>query len=201
MSLDPSSQAQLRRPQEVRPDVDGDLLARLYAGDLSALEALYAGHSAYVMAVSLRILRNREEAEEVVQDVFWQLWKGRVRYDARRGRLATWLFSIARSRALDKLRSRRGPSDSDPVHLLDQLAGSEDPELDTFSRERQARVLGALEELSAEQRNAIELAFYGGLSHSEIAQHIGEPLGTVKSRIKRGMERLREILAGVRVAV
>ena len=201
MSLDPPPQTPLGRPQDVRPDVDGDLLARLYAGDRCALEALYSGHSAYVMAVALRILRNREEAEEVVQDVFWQLWKGRVRYDARRGRFGTWLFAIARNRALDKLRSRRGPSDSDPDHVLEQLAGSEDPELDTYSRERQARILGALGELSEEQRSAIELAFYGGLSHSEIAEHIGEPLGTVKSRIKRGMGRLREILAGEQVAV
>ena len=201
MSFEPQPQAALRRPQDDRPDVDGDLLARLYAGDRRALEALYSGHSAYVMAVSLRILRNREEAEEVVQDVFWQLWKGRVRYDAARGRFGTWLFAIARNRALDKLRSRKGPSERDPVQVLEQLAGSEDPELDTFSRERQLRILGALGELNEEQRRAIELAFYGGLSHSEIAEHTGEPLGTVKSRIKRGMARLREILAGEQVAV
>ena len=134
------------------------------------------------------------EAEEVVQDVFWQLWKGRVRYDARRGRLRTWLFSIARNRALDRLRRRRPAESDDPDVALAKVAAPDDPELDARSRERYGRVQAALGSLGSAQRKAIELAFYGGLSHSEIASQTGEPLGTVKSRIKRGMARLRVAL-------
>ena len=176
------------------PDVDSEFLRRLYGGDVAALEGLYALHSGYVMAIAFRILRAREEAEEVVQDVFWQLWKGKVRYDPGRGRFATWLFTIARSRALDRLRRRRGTTGGDPSQLLAGVAAADDPELDAYAREREARVQSALAELSQEQRTTIELAFYGGLTHSEIATQTGEPLGTVKSRIKRGLSRLRDAL-------
>ena len=168
-----------------------ELLDRLYAGDVGALEGVYALHSGYVMGIALRVLRDPPEAEEVVQDVFWQLWKGRVRYDARRGQLRTWLFVIARNRALDRLRRRRPPEGDDPEVALGRVAASDDPELDARSRERYRRVQAALGSLGKEQRQAIELAFYGGFSHSEIASQTGAPLGTVKSRIKRGMARLR----------
>ena len=172
---------------------DEELLERLYAGDVAALEGIYALHSGYVMGVALRVLRDPQEAEEVVQDVFWQLWKGQIRYDSRRGRLRTWLFTIARNRALDRLRRRR-PEADDPEIALAQAAAPDDPELDARSRERYRRLQAALGTLASEQRQAVELAFYGGLSHSEIASHTGEPLGTVKSRIKRGMARLRDAL-------
>ena len=195
MSTESPKTPPLKRSREDRPNVDGDLLARVYAGDRSALEALYVGHSGYVMAVALRILRDRGEAEEVVQDVFWQLWQGRARYDENKGRFTTWLFAIARSRSLDQLRRRKRAGDVATNTIVDDLPGTEDPEMDTYAREQQARITTALDSLSGEQRQVIELAFYDGLSHGEIAARTGEPLGTVKSRIKRGMSRLRGVLA------
>ncbi len=186
-------------PSMVQPDGDVEMLSRLYAGDVAALDGLYVMHSGYVMAIALRISRTREEAEEVVQEVFWQLWKGNARYDSRRGKLTTWLFTIARSRALDRLRRRREVSNRDPLELLGDVASSDNPLVDTFVRERRSRVLAALATLPEEQRESIELAFYRGLTHSEIAARTQEPLGTVKSRIKRGLARLRDALAGEEV--
>ena len=187
-------------PSFLQTDRDFELLSRLYAGDVAALDGLYTIHSGYVMAVALRILRSREEAEEVVQEVFWQLWKGKARYDPRRGKVSTWLFTIARSRALDRLRRRRELSNRDPLELLSEEAASDDPEVDAFVGERRSRVLTALATLTDGQRRSIELAFYSGLTHSEIAARTGEPLGTVKSRIKRGLARLRDALDGEEMA-
>ena len=171
---------------------DGDLLRRLEAREADALEAIYGRYSAYVMGVSLRILGTREEAEEVVQDVFWQLWKATLRYDPARGRFSTWLFSVTRNRCIDRLRATaRTPLRSDGDELA-QLAASDDQEGEVVLVERQKEVRAQLELLPSEQRQAIELAFFRGLSHGEIASTTGEALGTVKSRIRRGLLRLKQ---------
>lgn len=170
---------------------DGELLRRLAERETVALEALYARYSAYVMGISLRMLANREEAEEVVQDVFWQLWKSELRYDPVRGRFSTWLFSVTRFRCLDRLRSRERELPRAGLHELASLESQSDQVGEVFLVERQKEVRAVLAGLPDEQRAAIELAFFHGLSHGEIAQCTGAALGTVKSRIRRGLVRLR----------
>jgi len=179
---------------------DGDLLRRLEAREPDALEALYGRYSAYVMGIALRILGSREEAEEVVQDVFWQLWKSSLCYDPARGRFSTWLFSVARNRSIDRLRaSNRTPLRS-AAEELDRLPSNDDQEGEAYLVERQKEVRAQLELLPSEQRAAIELAFFRGLSHGEIAEQTGEALGTIKSRIRRGLLRLRQGLEFLEVA-
>ena len=173
---------------------DGDLLRRLSEREAHALEVLYARYSSYVMGISLRMLANREEAEEVVQDVFWQLWRAELRYDPARGRFSTWLFSVARFRCLDRLRTRERALPRAGLHELELIAAPDDQEAEVFLVERQKEVRAVLASLPDEQRAAIELAFFRGLTHDEIAAHTGEALGTVKSRIRRGLAQLRSAL-------
>ena len=173
---------------------DGDLLRRLAEREAHALEVLYARYASYVMGISLRMLASREEAEEVVQDVFWQLWKAELRYDPARGRFSTWLFSVARFRCLDRLRSRERALPRAGLHELEATAAPDDQEAEVFLVERQKEVRAVLASLPEEQRTAIELAFFRGLTHDEIAALSGEALGTVKSRIRRGLARLRGAL-------
>jgi RNA polymerase sigma-70 factor (ECF subfamily) len=175
---------------------DGELLASLVEGDEAALVRLYEAYAPSVMGIAYNILRSRPEAEEVVQEVFCRLWTRGVTYDAARGRFATWLFVVARNVALDRRRAsvRR-------FEVLDSAANEpdverhDDPESSAFLGEVRRNVAGALASLSATERDTIELAFYRGLSQSEIADRIGEPLGTVKSRMRRATEKLRTVLA------
>ena len=180
------------RPADPRPPMtDGDLLVRLERGDPAALEALYDRHAPYVNGIALRILGESAESEEVTQDVFWQLWKGRIRYDAARGRFTTWLFALTRNRCLDRLRSRKRRPSTEPLAAEPREHAAEDPELDARAGEERARVTRALSALPAEQRRAIELCFYEGLTHREVAERLREPLGTIKGRVRMAMEKLK----------
>jgi RNA polymerase sigma-70 factor (ECF subfamily) len=170
-------------------------------GDESALAALYDQWADRVHAVAFWILRDADEAEDVVEETFWQAWRTAERYDGRRGAGSTWLTMIARSRALDRLRARRRSSDwtaapGTASALLDEALplGTEVPD-GPERAERSAAVSAALGALPSEQREAVELAFFGGLSHSEIAGRLAEPLGTVKTRIRLAMQKLRQRLA------
>jgi len=166
-------------------------------GAEAALEALYRRYGGLVYTLALRIVGDPELAREVLQDTFLSTWEGREAYDPSRGRVPWWLMGIARNRAIDLLRSRShqarlrerhdGPSPSNPA--ASPLAGAPS-EVALRAVVRQALAL-----LSIPQRQAVELAYYGGLTQSEIAQQLGEPLGTVKSRTREAMERLRRLLA------
>jgi RNA polymerase sigma-70 factor (ECF subfamily) len=181
---------------------DRECLRRLAAGDGGAVSALYDRHAGSVYSLVLRIVDDEGDAEDIVQDVFTQAWRQAARYDASRGVVAAWLLMIARTRAIDKLRSRRarsGPQAVDDPQLMESLPG---PGLDVAAEmvdaEQARMVQRALGELPLLQRLAIELAYYEGLTQREIAERLEEPLGTVKTRIRLGLLKLREALAGGR---
>jgi len=189
--------------QRVRTERGADeraLVQRCSNGDASALETLYDRYSSTVCALALRVCGNRAEAEEITQEVFWQLWKQAARFDPARGSLASWLFTMTRNRALDGLRSRGSAGDAvarAAQARADDPQAATTPEISSSEGERARAVRGALAELPGPQREALELAYYSGLSHSEIAERTGEPLGTIKSRIAQAVAKLRAILASL----
>ena len=178
---------------EVSPDAT--LVSRLLQKDVSAFEQLYDRHSRAVYGLVLRILQQVGTAEEVVQDVFLQLWRHAERYDESRGPFVPWLLTLARNRALDTLRlksERQRRREDQTEELPPVIAGPPEFEkqLDEKRRAEKARTL--MSSLNPQQRRAIELAYFEGLTHSEIAEALKEPLGTVKSWIRNGLLRLKE---------
>lgn len=183
------------------PAADGDLVARAAQGDERAIGSLYDRYGAVLYAVAYRIVGQRADAEEVVLEAFSQAWREAPRFEAGRGSVAGWLTMIARSRALDlvRARSRRdritasaAADRPDTPPAMGEFRPDPGRALDTDERRRQVRQ--ALETLSPPQRQAIELAYFEGLSQSEIAARLQEPLGTVKTRVRLGMQKLRECL-------
>jgi RNA polymerase sigma-70 factor (ECF subfamily) len=163
-------------------------------GDQSALGELYDRHARAVYSLSSRILSDRHEAEDVVQDVFSQAWAQAARYDPARGAVLTWLLVIARGRAIDRLRARRGraaPIDARQSEASDPAPGQE---LIAMTAQQVGRLKVALAALADGQRKAIELAYFDDLSQSEIAARLQEPLGTIKTRIRSGLQKLRAAL-------
>jgi RNA polymerase sigma-70 factor (ECF subfamily) len=188
----------LSAPEREPSPSDAELLARMGARETAALAALYDRHASHALGVAHRVLRDRSEAEEVVQDLFLQLWNAPSRYDARRGKFTSWLFVMARNRALDRLRQRatRARTHAEEAHEPPGPPADSGAEGRLLEGERRRSVQGALAQLPEGQRRAIELSFYRGLSQSEIARETGEPLGTVKSRMSRAMAALRQALEG-----
>ena len=180
------------------PAADRELMARAAAADERAMTELYDRYGTLVYTVAYRIVGQRADAEEVVVDAFTQAWREAARFEAERGSVAAWLTMIARSRALDlvRARGRRERLAADAAAGTDGGSGEQDaPAADRAEDdERRWVVKLALEGLSAPQRQAIELAFFEGLSQSEIAERLNEPLGTVKTRVRLGMQKLRESL-------
>jgi RNA polymerase sigma-70 factor (ECF subfamily) len=170
---------------------------RVAKGDQAALASLYDSTNRLVYGLILRVLGDSSTAEEVLLDVYTQVWRQAVSYDVGRGSPLAWLTTIARSRAIDRLRSGwQDQQRKEPLDLLtDRETGAASPEEMTVASERQRFVRSALALLSPEQREVIELAYYGGLSHSEIAAKLNQPLGTVKTRTRLGMIKLRDALA------
>jgi RNA polymerase sigma-70 factor (ECF subfamily) len=162
------------------------LLRRIAGGDHKALGEVYDLFAGMAYGLALRILRDATEAEDVVQEVFVQAWRQASRYDAGRGSPEAWLCTIARSRALDRLR-RRTARREEPSEAAPLPSGAP-------RTEEALAVRTALQGLPEDQRRALELAYYEGLTQSEIARRLGEPLGTIKTRIRTGMIRLRETL-------
>ena len=176
---------------------DQAAIARMARGDHSALAELYDRNARLVFSLALRILQNRADAEDVVQDVFAQVWAQANRYDNTRGAVAAWMLTMARSRAIDKLRSRGArPEIASEARIVEDVPDAAvRQDLQLLSAEQVETLKGALNELPAPQRIALELAYYEGLTHAEIADRLSEPLGTVKTRIRQAVIRLREALA------
>lgn len=177
------------------------LLHRITMRDEAALAALYEATVARVYGLALRITQRRELAEEVVSDVYLQVWRDCLQFDARRGSMLAWLMIQCRTRAIDALRRTKGavnedPLDTDPV--ADDVGCPQDL---VIASEQQAAVRQALQSLGDRQRQLIALAFYRGMSHSELAEFTGLPLGTVKTLIRRGLATLREQLTDAGIAL
>jgi RNA polymerase sigma-70 factor, ECF subfamily len=176
------------------PD-DVSLLRRMAEGDEQALGALYDRWHALVHGVVARMLRQPDDVEDVVEEAFWQAWRQASRFDPTRGAVHTWLLTIARSRALDRVRSlrrrREEPLEGDDGQAVAQQTADGDPGLDAEAAERRTMVIAALADLPTEQREALELGYFGGLSQTEIAERTGQPLGTVKTRMRLAMQKLR----------
>lgn len=191
-----------KRTEPAWAEVDQDnrrwaiLIEKVAAGDDSALASLYDSTSRMIFGLLLRILNNAAAAEEVLIDVYVQVWRQASSYDRRRGSPMAWLIMIARSRAIDRLRSSRHERErEEPLGAIStSLSGGSNPEEAAAASELSSLVRSALSALSPEQREVIELAYYSGLSHSEIAEKLRQPLGTVKTRIRLGMMKLRELL-------
>jgi RNA polymerase sigma-70 factor (ECF subfamily) len=172
------------------------LIGRVAAGEQSALTAIYDATNRLVFGLILRIVVDRATAEEVLLDVYTQVWRQAASYDVSRGVPLAWVMTIARSRAIDRVRAGRSDQQrKEPLEAIGEVsdAGVSPEEASVYS-ERQRLVRSALATLVPEQREVIELAYYSGLSHSEIALKLGQPLGTVKTRTRLGMMKLRDML-------
>ena len=176
---------------EPRPS-DGALIERVVARDESALAELYDRYSGMVSAVAMRVLRDAGAAEEVLQDIFYQLWRNAAQFDPRRGSLAGWLLVSARNRSISRLR-RKNPGEpaGEAEDLLVKIAFPFHLETDVTQQQLLSKVKGAMRSLPQAQREAVELAYFEGLTHSEIAERTGEPLGTVKTRLRSALESLK----------
>jgi RNA polymerase sigma-70 factor (ECF subfamily) len=177
---------------------DQNALERIARGEHDALAELYDRHGRVVYSLALRIVRDQGDAEDVVQEVFSQAWRLASRYDARRGHVIAWLLTMARSRAIDRVRGRnvRPAAAVDESVLLDLPDAAQPADEQLAWAGRASQIRSAFEALPLLQRMAIELAFYEGLTHSEIAERLEVPLGTVKTRIRQGLLRMKERLSG-----
>ena len=179
---------------------DRELAARLVSGDESALREAYRDHAAAVNGLAVRVLSNEALAEEVVQDVFVRLWEQPDRFDADRGGLRSFLLAITHSRAVERVRSeeslrrRHAEAERQPAEVAD------DPARLVEVNDIGQAVRSALVELPNDQRVPIEMAYFGGMSYREVANELGEPEGTVKYRIRMGMQKLRAVLRTIEVA-
>ena len=180
-----------------RDDPDRPLMARVEGRDADALAELYDRHAARLLGLARRVLGDGGEAEEVLQEVFLFVWRSAASFDPARGSALTWLLIVTRSRAIDRLRMRRGGSRPE-VRSLEDLAESpastEDVEANSAGRQWDALCRSAVGQLPEDQRRALELAYFEGLTHQEIADRTSTPLGTVKTRVRLGLMKLRERL-------
>lgn len=180
--------------------VDRETVQRMAEGDAEALTAVYDRHIRSVFGLAMRALQDQGDAEDVVQEVFSQAWTQAKRYDATRGSVVSWLLMMSRSRAIDRLRARRAkpnsaplPHDTAVVELPDPGLGAEQ---DVVTAESAAALRAALTALPLIQRVAIELAYFEGLTQTQIAERLEQPLDTVKTRVRTGLLKLREALTG-----
>jgi RNA polymerase sigma-70 factor (ECF subfamily) len=183
----------LARSLDVSND-DAALIRRMAEGDETALAQLYDHWVSLVYSMIIQLLRDADEAEDVVEETFWQAWQRAPGYDPARGTVRSWLFTIARSRTLDRMRARARRREEVNLTDVTVAAADADPQLHAEGRERRARVLAALAEIPDDQGQTLELAYFHGLSQTEIAELLSQPLGTIKTRMRLGMQKLREKL-------
>jgi len=180
-------------PQMAQETVQAQLLSRIAQEDRNALAEFYDQAAGILFSTAVRILGDPQEAEEVIQDVFVQIWEKAAVFDASVGSPLGWAISITRNRSIDRLRSRQRRSRL-AAELQEEAQGEDGSPRSDLVDDELAVVRSAVSGLPQEQRQAIEMAFFGGLTHQEIAEALSEPLGTVKARIRRGMLKLRESL-------
>ncbi len=179
---------------------DHGLISRIAAGDEEALAVLYRKYGRVVFSLAFQVTADRSASEEITQDVFSRVWRNAGRYKPETAAVETWIMSITRNRAIDEIRRRKVRIDPLPLDL-DGHGGAtladerENPEDRAAAEEKRARVRAALSSLPEEQREAISMAFLRGLTHSRIARELGQPVGTIKTRIRLGMRKLRDVLS------
>jgi RNA polymerase sigma-70 factor, ECF subfamily len=183
------------RPEPVQ-DNDVELLRAVASHDEAALAQLYDRYRVILFGLLMRILNNREEAEDVLQEVFLQVWRRAADFDENRGRPFTWLVTLARSRGIDRLRTLAARERVAVAGARDESEAVSDAATDAFRSEQRGLVTNALAQLPDEQQRPLMLAYFDGLTQTEIAARLGAPLGTVKTRMRTGMMKLREMLAG-----
>jgi RNA polymerase sigma-70 factor (ECF subfamily) len=177
---------------------DEELMPLIGEKNPGAFEVFYDRHGGVAYSLAYRIVGERGAAEDVTQEAFISIWRSGARYDAARGSVRTWMLGIVRNRAIDALRSKAGRApklDFDDDSILEHRPAEELTDSEALRRETAEEVRGALDELPGEQAKVIQLAYFGGFSHSEIASMLGVPLGTVKGRMRLGLEKIRGELA------
>jgi RNA polymerase sigma-70 factor, ECF subfamily len=179
-----------------QPVPDSALIERMRTGDEAALSTLYDRYSAMLFAMLMRILRDQQAAEEVLQDLFLQLWRNAAQFDPARGSLPAWMMVIARNRAISRLRGRRDREvmEEEEGDYANTFASSQNIEDEAVRAQLARNISAALGQLPVEQRQAVELAYFEGMTQSEIASQTGIPLGTIKTRVRTAMQTLRQIL-------
>lgn len=195
MPMRNAGQASVGEARTGHPDPDGELMALVARGDAGAFETLYHRHASLVHGMALQVLRDRAHAEEVAQEVLVEAWRAAARFDPGRGSARAWLVTMTRLRAIDRVRSVRAAGDRD----LRAAAGLGVTVFDEVSEEVETRleyerVRGCLEGLTTLQRESIDLAFYRGYSYREVSEALATPLGTIKTRLRDSLIRLRDCL-------
>lgn len=186
------------QPAGTPPDAPIALLARIAQGDREAFGRFYDAFAGLALGLIRRIVRDPAVSEDVLQEVFWQIWQEAARYDPRRGRPETWVVMRAKTRAIDRLCAIRRREKAFVAPVDESMARSGEPPAENpgVAAEPRGLIRSALDGLPAPQRRVVELAFFEGLRQSEIASHLREPLGTVKTRARLGLERLPRLMTG-----
>jgi RNA polymerase sigma-70 factor (ECF subfamily) len=193
-----SSMTRSRDPRAIERLADEELMALVDGKDPAAFEVFYDRHGGAAYSLAHRIVGNAAAAEDVIQEAFLSIWRSKARYDPARGSVRSWTLGVVRNRAIDALRRLSGPAPKlnlDDDALLDTRPSEELTDSEAIRRDTAERVRGALGELPQEQSQVITLAYFGGFSHSEIANMLGTPLGTIKGRMRLGLEKMRDTLA------